>query len=235
METHDNFEFARDLGFDYFRGRFFCKPHITTAEIPLNRLATTRLVAELRDPLVDVQELGQIISQDLALAYQVLEFANSAYVGLARKVDSIDHCVNMVGIERIRNWASLMLFSKIEDKPRELMIVAVVRAMMCEALGETSNQTGIASFFTVGLFSVLDAILDCPMRQALDALPLSDEVCDALIDHRGPSGEVLRCVLAYEKNDWKSVKLGNLTGAEIRDHYLDSVGWTQTHPLCNRG
>ena len=127
------------------------------------------------------------------------------------------------------NWASLLMFSRMEDKPRELMITAVIRARMCEALGEASNQARKASFFTVGLFSVLDAVLDCPMRQALDALPLSDEICDALIDYRGPLGEVLKCVLAYEQSDWQSVQLGNLTGVKIRDCYLDSVSWTQTH------
>lgn len=113
VETHEDFEFAQNLGFDYFEGYFFCRPHFTGQDIPLNRLATTRLLAKLRDPLVDVQELAMIISQDVALAYKLLEFANSAYVGLPSKVNSINHGVNMVGIERIRNWASLLLLSKI--------------------------------------------------------------------------------------------------------------------------
>ena len=191
VEIHADFEFAQSLGFDYFEGYFFCRPHFTSEEIPLNRLATARLLAKLRDPLVEVRELGRIISQDVALAYKLLEFANSAYVGLPSKVDSINHGVNMVGIERVRNWASLLLFSKIEDKPRELAITASVRARMCESLAEASGQhpqTG----FTVGLFSVLDAVLDRPMAQALDLLPLSDEICDALIDYRGPLGAVLK-------------------------------------------
>ncbi len=134
----------------------------------------------------------------------------------------------MVGIERIRNWASLLLFSKIEDKPRELVITAAVRARMCESLAEASGQHPQTAF-TVGLFSVLDAILDRPMAQALDLLPLSGEICDALIDYRGPLGEVLKCVLAYEQNDWHGVELGDLSGTRIRDSYLDSVDWTRTH------
>ncbi len=89
VETHADFEFAQNLGFDYFEGYFFCRPHFTGQDIPLNRLATTRLLAKLRDPLVDVQELGRIISQDVALAYKLLEFANSAYVGLPRSLSGI--------------------------------------------------------------------------------------------------------------------------------------------------
>ena len=113
------------------------------------------------------RELGMILRQDVALACKLLEFANSAYVGLSSIVDSIDHGVKMVGIERIRNWAGLLLFSEIEDKPRELAITAAVRARMCESLAETSSQHPQTAF-TVGLFSVLDAVLDRPMAQALD-------------------------------------------------------------------
>ena len=108
------------------------------------------------------------------------------------------------------------------------MITAAVRARMCESLAEASGQHPQTAF-TVGLFSVLDAVMDRPMAQALDLLPLSDEICDALIDYRGPLSEVLKCVLAYEQSDWHGVKLGNLSGTRIGDSYLDSVDWTRTH------
>ena len=229
VETHDDFEFAHAMGFDYFRGYFFCKPHITGTDIPVNRLATMRLLARLRDPGIDAQELGELISQDVALAFKLLEFANSAYAGLSGKIESINHGVSLVGIERIRTWASLLMFSKMEDTPRELMITAITRAKMCENLAEASNRAQQAAFFTVGLFSVLDAVLDCPMPQALDLLPLSDEICQALLYRKGALGEALKCVLAYEQSDWQGVQHSYLTGVQIGDCYLDSLGWTGEH------
>ena len=228
VETHADFEFARDLGFDYFQGYFFCKPQITGDEIPSNRVAMTRLLAKLRDPLLDIQQLATIISQDVALSYKMLRFANSAYVGLPVEVDSIHRCVNLVGIERIRNWASLLLLSKIEDTPRELMITAVIRARLCESLAEATGR-GPHTAFTVGLFSVLDALLNCGMIQALDLMPLTDEIRDALVYHKGPFGETLACVLAYERSDWNSVTLDNLSAMQIRDAYVDSLGWARSH------
>ena len=229
VDTHQDFEFACDLGFDYFQGYFFCKPNITGKDIPLNRLATMRLLARLRDPAVDAQELGEMISQDVPLAFKLLEFANSAYVGLSGKVESISHGVSLVGLERIRTWASLLMFSRMEDKPRELMITALIRARMCESLAEASGRDRKVVFFTVGLFSVLDAVLDCPMVQALDLLPLSDEIREALLYREGVLGDALNCVLAYEQDDWTNVRAGKLTDAEIRDCYLSSITWTQTH------
>ncbi len=73
VETHDDFEFARGVSFDYFQGSFFCKPHITGQVIPVNRLATMHLLVRVRDPEVDLQELGEMISQDLPLAFKLLE------------------------------------------------------------------------------------------------------------------------------------------------------------------
>ncbi len=98
VETQDDFEFARDVGFDYFQGYFFCKPQVTGGNLSLNRLATMRLLAGLGDLEINVQELGEMISQDLPLAFKLLVFANSAYIGLQREVESISHAVSLVGV-----------------------------------------------------------------------------------------------------------------------------------------
>ena len=219
------------MGFDFFQGYFFCTPQVTGREVPPNRLATTRLLARLRDPEVAIREIEDVISQDLALAHKLLLFANSAAVGLNRKVESITHAAHMVGIERLRIWASLLMFSKMEDKPRELMITAVVRAKMCESFGEALGEERKATYFNVGLFSVLDAVLDCSMSRALELLPLSDEICEALLYRQGYLGHALKFVLAYERGDWENATPGNVTDAQIRDRYLESVVWTEAQAL----
>ena len=79
----------------------------------------------------------------------------------------------------------------------------------------------------MGLLSLVDALLDLPMAKAIDKLPLSDEVCDALILHKGRLGQALNCVLAYERGDWDQVQFEGLPGNTVRGHYLDSVGWAR--------
>lgn len=229
VATHGDFDFAQDMGFDFFQGYFFCTPQVTGREVPPNRLATTRLLVRLRDPDVDVRALEEVISQDLALAHKLLLFANSAAVGLNRKVESIRHAANLVGLERMRIWATLLMLSKMDDKPRELMMTAVIRAKMCESFGEASGPDRKATYFTVGLFSVLDAVLDCSMSRALELLPLSDEICEALLYRQGALGHALKCVVAYERGDWETTAPGNISDAQIRDRYLDSVVWTEAH------
>ncbi len=150
-------------------------------------------------------------------------------------MESISHAAKMVGMERIRLWASLLVFAKMEDKPRELMITAIVRGRMCEQLAVSAKGAHFffwtsarkETFFTVGMLSVLEALLDCVMEEALEQLPLVDEIQDALLRGEGAAGEALACVLAYERSQWDAVKYKDLGSMTIRGHYLDSLVWAR--------
>lgn len=227
IDSYEKFDLCKKYDFDYFQGYFFCTPKTPSHDIPVNRLAAVRILTELQDPDVSIDHIEDTISQDLSLSYKLLRYSNSAYVGLNRQVESISHAAKMIGIARIRLWASLLMFAKMEDKPRELMITAIVRAAMCERLAASAKAARKETFFTVGLLSVLDALLDCPMAEAVDQLPLSNEVRDALLEHTGPLGEALNCVLAYECSDWDRVEFEDLAAMTVRGHYLDSVGWAR--------
>jgi EAL and modified HD-GYP domain-containing signal transduction protein len=58
------------------------------------------------------------------------------------------------------------------------------------------------TLFTVGLFSVADALLDAPMAEVLDSLPFTDEIQTALLRREGPKGELLSAVTAYERGEF---------------------------------
>ena len=224
----ETFNLCKQHDFDYFQGLFFCSPNRRPSrKVPVNRLAAVRVLAELQDPEISINQLAVTISHDLSLSYKLLRYTNSAYIGLSRQVESISHAAKMIGIERIRVWASLLMVAKMKDKPRELMTTAIVRAAMCERLATSAKAGRKETFFTVGLLSLVDALLDLPMAKAIDKLPLSDEVCDALILHKGRLGQALNCVLAYERGDWDQVQFEGLPGNTVRGHYLDSVGWAR--------
>ena len=227
VDTYEQFELCKRQKFDMYQGHFFCTPRRRGTEIPVNRLAAVRILGKLQNPDLGLDELESAISTDLALSYKLLRFANSAFIGLNRTVESINHAAKMVGIERIRMWASLLMFSKMEDKPRELMITAIVRAAMCERLASSADEGPRETFFTVDLLSVLDALMDRPMGEALEELPVSDEIRSALIDREGSRGEALRCALAQERGDWDQVQYRDLRPMTIRSHYLDSLGWAR--------
>lgn len=227
VDTYEQFERCRKHAFDLYQGYFFCTPRGDGSEIPQNRLAALRVLTKLRNADVPLREIEETIESDVALSYHLLRFVNSAFVGLRREVDSIGHAVKLVGTDRIRHWASLLMFSRMEDKPRELMITAIVRAAQCERLALAAEFSNPESFFTVGLLSVLDALMDRSMEAAIGELPLSPALQDALLEHRGPMGEALSCVLAYEQNDWAGVRFASLAPTTLRGQYIESVAWAR--------
>ncbi|MEO6697117.1 MAG: HDOD domain-containing protein [Gammaproteobacteria bacterium] len=226
VETHEQFEFCKRLGFDYFQGFFFCQPHIIKGQrIPPNRLVTLRLLAKLQDPVTSIRELETLISQDVSMSYKLLHSLNSAFYSLPRKIESIHQALVMLGNQWLKTWASLLLLSSIHDKPQELMQMAMTRAKMCELLATAKRLSAKEIFFTTGLFSVLDALMDQPMEDVLTALPLSQEINDALLRREGNLGTILQCVLDYERGNWDAVHCTGLQQAEITQAYLEAVAW----------
>jgi EAL and modified HD-GYP domain-containing signal transduction protein len=225
VNTAADFQLCNALKFDFFEGQFLLAPDTKALDIPLTTLSTVRLITALQNPDVRLHELEHIVQQSLPLSYKLLRFLNSAYVGLPRAVMSIRHAVALAGMRRIQQWMSLMLFSSIQNKPEELFTIAAIRARMCEQLADTGDDSRRAMFFTVGLLSVLDAVLDVPMVEVVRALPLSVEVCDALIQCNGPIGDVLKAVIAYERSDWDELSQSRFSLTALRDSYLQSLHW----------
>lgn len=232
VDTQGDYDFCHELGFDYFQGYFFCRPRLIQGKkVPTNRMAATRLAARLQNPNINGEQIAEAISQDLTLSYRLLRLANSAYASVSRKVESIEHAAMLIGTDRIRTWASLLMMSSMDDKPRELMMTAAIRAGMSERLASGMGLKCSPAAFTTGLFSVLDAMLDSPFSVIVDKLPLSDEITRALVARDGKLGRLLDYVVAYEQDDETGLsRLGGELGLALetgRDAYVDAVSWTR--------
>ena len=172
-----------------------------------------------------MRDIERLVSGDLPLSFKLLRYLNSAYFALPQKVDSIHRAVVYFGLDMLRKWASLLAMAKVEVKPPELLKIALLRARMCELLAERAAVNNTASFFTVGLFSTLSALLDMPMRDILTKLPLASEINDALIAYEGLQGEALSCALVCEQCDWDGMHFVDIEQAEIGALYMESMQW----------
>ena len=226
VQTWDDFQYCRDLGFAYFHGTFVCEPAVLTSQrLPTHHLALLPLLATLQDPLVTVDTLANLISRDVALSYRILRAINTAAYGQVRPITSIQQAVRLLGVTAITRWTTLMLLTEVRDKPSELMTLAMVRATMCEQMAQTLAPNHVASCFLIGLFSVLDALLDRPMPEVLHALPLAEELQRALLDHAGSLGVILHSVLAYERGNWEEATRLGLDQNSLVDTYLHAIAW----------
>jgi c-di-GMP phosphodiesterase len=227
VEDHDDVQLCQELGFDLLQGYFFCRPRVVSESgvVHVNKLARLQMLAELQKPDIDFDSLQEIISRDVALSYNLLRFINSAFFALPRRVESIRDALVLLGVMNVRKWATLMTLADADDKPQELVVTGIVRARMCELLARAYQHKDAEGFFTTGLFSVVDAMMDTSMVELLAQLPLSREIIEALLNHDGQKGRILRAVIAYERGAFG--ELGELppTRTPLSDVYSEAVQW----------
>ena len=229
VETHDEYARCRELGFDYFQGYFFSYPdviHAPTAST--NRAVVVNLIGKLQDPDTDVRELEKTIAHDVVLSYRLLRYINCATFGMRREVDSIQQAVMLLGLDAVRNWASLILASRLaHNKPRELTTIALIRARMCALLSVTRPGIDSQQAFTVGLFSLLDALLDTRMEELLDHVPLAGPIKFALLNHEGELGELLDIVIHLERGEWQVISEQSDITVDYNNAYLAAINWAE--------
>ncbi|HEY9077565.1 MAG TPA: HDOD domain-containing protein [Anaerolineaceae bacterium] len=184
-----------------------------------------RMIARLQDPNIEYRQLEEIIAQDVTLGYKLLRLSNSVVFGTAAKITSIPHAMAMIGMRQLKGWLTLFLLSEIDDKPREVTTIAMTRARMCEKIGIQLGERSGEAHFLVGLFSVLDALMDLPIEEVISTLNLSDVIADALIHRRGKLGQALDIVLDYEHGNWDKLDSVPIEPSVLRNIYLEAIEW----------
>ena len=205
-----------------FQGYFFCRPELVRGRrVDAQRATLLELLAALHAEDVQLRTLEKMIAQDVGLSYRLLRYLNSAYFGLG-DVRSIGQALALLGIENVKSWAILSAYGVIDDQPAELAVTALVRARFCELAVDQVPAASGRELFTLGLFSVVDALLNMPIEEVLESVPLTADMCDALINHDGREGALLACLLALEAGDFDHAeKLIDDPGSL----YLQSLSW----------
>ncbi len=229
IETRAQFDLCFEIGFDFFQGYFLAKPNVVMGSTVVpSRMNLLRLLSEIQSPSCEFERVQDIVSQDVSLSYKLLRHINAAIYGMPRRIDSIKETVVYLGLDAVKNIACLSLLSDMEDTPHELLVTSMLRGRMCENLARLHGVREAHPYFTVGLFSILDAMMNSSMSKIIAKLPLTEELQEALVDHSGPLGEALSATLAYEVGDWERVHCFGLSRSQIKHAFLDAVAWVDT-------
>jgi EAL and modified HD-GYP domain-containing signal transduction protein len=242
VETQAEFGEACRMGYEYFQGYFFARPAVLSRhEIPVCKLNHLRILEQLHRPELDYPAIEKLIRREVSLASKLLRFINSALFAWDQPVQSIMQALTGMGDHEIRTWVSLATLPSLTvDKPDELMRTALVRARFCELLAPGAGlDHRKADLFLIGLFSLLDAMLDRPLREVLAEIKLNGEIAGVLLNKLA-TGNRLASVYAlirqYEAGQWEllaatadSLKIPRNSVPEI---YLDSVAWSEKIFRC---
>lgn len=227
VDTHETFVDYADQDVDGFQGRYLLRPErVDMPRLTPSKLGVLRLMGALQDPDNGPVELGKIIRDDAILSYKLLGCVNSAYFALPRQLKSVEQAAVFFGVNRMRNWIFTMAVSGMDERPPELLRLALIRAHMCEQLARSVKPELQEMAFTAGLFSLLDTLMNVSMAYVLEHLPLALEIREALLEGVGPFAPILDQIRHWEQGeiqgDSASQEQHMLTMATI---YHDAASW----------
>ncbi len=224
IETPELFNRCRDLGCDMFQGYFLANPEIIKGrKIAASKLSVLSLISEIQLPDIDINDLTKIIARDPALSFKLLKLINSAAFKRCNTIDSIHRAVTLLGLNKIKSWASLLALSKLDDKPEALHYTALVRALMCEKLAEHIQPDLKNRFYTVGLLSCLDAFFDQEITEIIKHISLDEAITDALLNHKGLAGLALHTTLNFEKSQWHKIDWQQLSHYDLSVKLISDI------------
>jgi EAL and modified HD-GYP domain-containing signal transduction protein len=198
----EDFPKTRHYAPNLFSGDFLLKPSpVEGRRAPRNLSVLMELMTKLRQPDIGFAEIENILRRDAGLSVTLLRFLNSAGFGLRVQVNNIRQAVALLGLSEFTKWVTLVGLGEASFKPPEVLITALIRAKTCELVANGNKDTGPSggTAFMVGLFSLLDAMLDQSLETILKDLPVSDGLKTALLEQTGYEGEILAAVLDYER------------------------------------
>lgn len=226
VETREDFEFAKAVGFDHFEGYFFRKPEMMRARgVQTNRTVFLRLLASVSKPDLDWKEVEEIIKADPMLYLRLLRYLNSAVFGLHDEVRSVRQALTFLGENEMRRWCRLTgMLELSQSRPSDLALAALVRARFGELIGRKARH-GDTDLFQLGLLSVMDAILEIPMREVLEGLALDSETKTLLLENEGPLLPLYNLILTVEAGVWPAiVSLCKLIG--LQEDFIAQCHWS---------
>lgn len=232
VETREEFIATKKSGFLYFQGHFFRRPETLTAhEIPSNRLNYLRMLTAVSQPELDLRGIENLVKGETSLCYRLLRYLNSAAFGFGAEILSVRHALSILGEREVRRWIRLVAtLGAGQDRSSDLVLASLVRAHFCELLSPKIPH-GDSDLFLMGMLSLMDNILEIPMRQVLDNIPIDQESKAVLLGGASRLQPFYRLMLAQESGEWKSVS--ELTGqlhlkeSDVAEAYWQALQWAR--------
>lgn len=232
VETAEQFEQLKSMGFTLFQGYFFARPEMLKhKQISSNKANLLALMAEASAKTLNFEQLAEICQRDLSLSYKLLRFINHS--GHSQQISSVKHAMVYMGEVELKKFVALLALANLKDRgPDELLRQSLVRAKFCDALAQCLKLAkNPPSSFLVGLFSNVHLIVEQPLQELLEQLPLLPEVKLALLKREGQLGHFLRLTEAFEQANWPLTDALMRSLPDVTDLtplFVDSVAWAES-------
>jgi len=233
VATWQDFDACAALGLDSIVGKLHLTPRPGNPVKGMNPAQAIILqLMQMVQNNEDVPRIEAVLKRDPALIYKLLRFINSAGFGAGRQIESLRQAIAMLGYAPMYRWLVLLLATaSTSGYSPVLMETAVVRARLCELLGQKHFPRADAEYlFVAGMFSLLDRLLGLPMQEVLDTIQLPEQVVRALLSRDGTYGPYLALAEACELNSNLVASLSaslDISPLDVNKAHLSALAWAQ--------
>jgi len=237
VETRAQYHQAMELGFHLFQGYYFCQPEMQRSKaVESSERLMFLLYKETLNSQLDYQAISDILKMDSSLTYKLLCFINSGCFPLKQHITSVKQALTYLGETQIRRLMSMFITAILaNDKPAELIKMSMIRAKFCELVIKKVAPALADSAFLTGMFSLLDSIIDLPMVQVLDRVPVPDEIIETLLDEHDisqtPISMALRANKLLESGSWhlteREAQKLRISFKVLSQFYQEAIVWSE--------
>lgn len=234
IESLEQFEAYKEIGFRRFQGFYFARPETFTAKVINPSFDSVLNLLNLVTQDADNREIENGFKRDAALSFKLLRYINSVGFGLSCEIQSIQHALTILGRKQLYRWLTLLMVTAGENStPPALMKTSITRGRLTELLGESYfEKHDRDNLFIVGVFSLLDAILKMPMEQVLEKIQLPENVSEALLSRGGVYGPFLQLTEACEGADSKRIlelaELLQYDANKVNECHIAALAWAES-------
>lgn len=235
VETREEFEQAKESGYQFFQGYFFSKPQIIhSKEIPTNIVHYFRIIRLINEENANINHIAELIEHDVSLSYKLLKLINASPT--KNKVRSIKHAILVLGLTELYQWIYILALRESirgdsDYSDNALIASSLFRAKFCELLAKHKKQSNSAEYFLIGMFSMMEALLQRPFHQIIKQLPFSNQVIQTLTGSEVTEMSVyLDIAVAFDKLNWTDIhtysgEMG-ISEDQLRLYYNKAMQWS---------
>ncbi|MFO1319705.1 MAG: EAL domain-containing protein [Burkholderiales bacterium] len=236
VDTKEQVQRCRELGYELFQGYYFARPSV----IARRRLSHTETAIMRLLGLVmadaGVAEIETLLKQSPDLSLNLLRLVNSVSVGARRQITSMHEAIAILGRAQLQRWLQLLMFAVSASPeatfPSPLLVLAATRGKLMETLSALRNDcsAGKDEAFLTGILSLVEVLLATPLAEILDGLPVPESVRGALLDRAGDLGALLTLTELVEQTDIPAIeaqllKLPGLDPPKVNEAYVTAIEW----------
>ena len=229
-------EMCLGMGVKYLQGDVRTQSDVVSGKnFSSSQIVKARLLQALTNPEWDVRDVAALIRADVSLAYRLLRYLNSAYFSLPNAITSIESSVLLLGRVGLEQWVYVTIFSDLGVGPlaKHIITTAAFRGKFLELLAGESNRPSppAETLFMLGLFSMLEALLNIPLRDIVAEIKIDEKVTRTLQGDDTEYQPWFTLLLDYERGNWDGARpLAAQLGLTLRDisaAYTKAMTWVK--------